>query len=161
MLHTVVRVITSPFALWLFLCVAQQRHFLPREIHDNFLIRSYDLRFSNSGALISQSWSSGTAGFPQWRLFMFCENHATFTKMVRTKQSTIRSAPKTKNKRKQQLKNINRGMKRVTTASTPSQVTESSRVPVDVNHVLPVPVPSTSSSDNTLLGERTRKCSVL
>ena len=46
-------------------------------------------------------------------------------------------------------------MKRVTTASTP-QVTESSRVPVDVNHVLPVSVPSTSSSDNTLLGERTR-----
>ena len=96
------------------------------------------------------------AGFPQWRLFMFCENHATFTKMVCTNQSTIRSAPKTKNKRKQQLKNINMGMKRVTTASTPSQVTESSRVPVDVNHVLPVPVPSTSSSDNTLLGERTR-----
>lgn len=53
---------------------AQQRHFLPREIHDNFLIRSYDLRFSNSEALISQSWSRGTAGFPQWRLFMFCEN---------------------------------------------------------------------------------------
>lgn len=135
---------------------AQQRHFHPREIHDNLLIRRYDLRFSNSEALISQSWSRGTAGFPQWRLFMFCENHATFTKMVRTKQPTVRSAPKTKNKRKQQLKNINRGMKRVTTASTPSQVTESSRVPVDVNHVLPVSVPSTASSDNTLLGERTR-----
>ena len=35
-------------------------------------------------------------------------------------------------------------------------MTESSRVPVDVNHALPVSVPSTSSSDNTLLGERTR-----
>ena len=135
---------------------AQQRHFHPREIHDNFLIRSYDLRFSNSEALISQSWLRGTVGFPQWRLFMFCENHATFTKLVRAKQSTIRSVPKTNNERKQQLKNINRGMKRVTTASTSSQVTESSRVPVDVNLVLPVSVPSTSSSDNTLLGERTR-----
>ena len=74
--------------------------------------------------------------------------------MVRTKQSTIRPAPKSKMKRNQQLKNINRGMKGATTASTPSQVTESSQVPVDVNHVFPVSVPS--SSDNTLLGERTR-----
>ena len=82
--------------------------------------------------------------------------------MVRAKQSTIRSAPKTNNERKQQLKNINRGMKRVTTASVPSQVTESSRCKpcissfCAINHVFPIYVPSTSSSDNTLLGERTR-----
>lgn len=41
---------------------AQQRHFHPREIHDNLLIRRYDLRFSNSEALISiklVTWYSG------------------------------------------------------------------------------------------------------
>ena len=59
---------------------AQQCHFLRREIHDNFLIRSYDVQFLKSEALISQSWSCGTAGFPQWRLFMFCENQCYLQK---------------------------------------------------------------------------------
>ena len=54
--------------------IISAHHFLPREIHDKFLIRSYDVQFLKSEALISQSWSHGTAGFPQWRLFMFCEN---------------------------------------------------------------------------------------
>ena len=90
------------------------------------------------------------------------KTNATFRKMVCTKQSTIRSAPKSKKKRNQQLKNINRGMKRVTTASIPPQVTESSRCKpcissfCAINHVFSIYVPSTSSSDNTLLGERTR-----
>ena len=74
------------------------------------------------------------------------KTNATFRKMVCSKQSTIRSVPKSKKKRNQQL-NINRGMKRVTTASTPSKVTESSRCKprissfCAINHVFPIFVP--------------------
>ena len=60
--------------------ISAQHHFLPREIHDKFLIRSYDVPFLKSEALISQRWSHGTAGFPQWRLFMFCENQCYLQK---------------------------------------------------------------------------------
>lgn len=79
--------------------------------------------------------------------------------MARTKPSTIQKAPKTKNGRKQQLKNAAKCKKKVTETPGPRQVSESQPVLADQqHHVLPstsIDNDSDGKSDN-ILGEKTR-----